>query len=136
MNPEFQNKRDLGSTKASRTRELPPSTGANGEDRAKVVPLSKKGPRFEHAAVLLRHYRRNASPRSALLPRTAAWRRQLQQTLLQQTLRSTRDLAAATTDPDSEEAVVRWLLATNRLPEHRHACRYAAIKDQEERGQE
>lgn len=63
-------------------------------------------------------------------------RRQLRQTLLPQTLHPTRDLAAATTDPASEEAVVRWLLATNHLPEYRHTCRYAAIQDQKERGQE
>ena len=63
-------------------------------------------------------------------------REELRKALLPLTLRTTRDLAAATTDPSSAGAVTRWLLATGRLPEYWHACRYAAIQDQEEKGQE
>ena len=39
--------------------------------------------------------------------------------LLPQALRTTRDFAAATTDPSSAKLVVKWLLATGRLPEYR-----------------
>jgi hypothetical protein len=60
------------------------------------------------------------------------------QRALPQALRTTRDLAAATANPACAGTVVRWLLATNRLPEYRRACRYAVIQDlegDEERGQ-
>ena len=60
---------------------------------------------------------------------------ELQKALLPLTLNTTRDLAAATTDPSSTGAVTRWLLATGRLPEYRRAYRYTTIQDQEERGQ-
>jgi hypothetical protein len=65
-------------------------------------------------------------------------RKELQRALLPQTLRTTRDFAAATANPSCAGTVVRWLLATDRLPEYRRACRYAVIQDlegDEERGQ-
>ena len=59
-------------------------------------------------------------------------REALQRALLPHPLRTTRDFTAATADPACTGTVVRWLLATGRLPEYRRACRYAAIQDQEE----
>jgi Reverse transcriptase (RNA-dependent DNA polymerase)/Endonuclease-reverse transcriptase len=59
-------------------------------------------------------------------------RETLQGALLPYPLRTTRDFTAATADPACAGTVVRWLLATGRLPEYRRACRYAAIQDQEE----
>lgn len=63
-------------------------------------------------------------------------REELQRALLPHPLRTTRDFTAATADPACAGTVVRWLLATGRLPEFRRACRYAAIQDQEEEEEE
>lgn len=84
VNPEFQGKRELGSTKALRNTKVPDVNtllcrrGITGKTPAHVALFC---PELQHET------------------------RQLRQTLLPQTLRLTRDLAAATTDSASEEAV-------------------------------
>jgi hypothetical protein len=54
-------------------------------------------------------------------PLTATARNRLAVSLAPRTLRSYRDFAAALTDPDRAQTIVRWFLKLNRLKEFRLA---------------
>jgi hypothetical protein len=59
-------------------------------------------------------------------------RRELQESLAPQVLRTTSDFVATMGDPVRAPLVLKWLLATGRFPEFRLARQYAEIQDQED----
>jgi len=106
VNPEFQSKRELGSTKALRNTRVPLLVQVRtGKIGLRVFLFQRKAPDVNMLLCCRGIMGETPAHVALFCPELQHETRQLRQTLLPQTLQLTRDLAAATIDPASEEAV-------------------------------